>query len=389
MPLCCSLAADPIVAPLPPCTSCSTLEDCLNDKLASLLLVKYAETEYSTENVLFLLEVHQLNRFVQLRTRLRRMLTGGRRTGGPMRRSTDRSTDSRSTGERERPDIRRASTGLQGAHQAKALELTRSLIRKYVASENLCLTATVGGALRKWLREDRHTVPNELICQAYAQTMRTVKHDIFPRFRSSAHFDHLVCVHLSRTLQHEAFRGAFESELQPMQKAALEVWTAARAVEERFDEATAAGTTAAGASSSGSKEAAVHLEAHQFVSRFEPQLTLVCPEEAEALKQMALPSSKPLEMACADVRAALTSLIHAAQNMLVDPYVAFLAAEKSKGLQRQLGVRRTIDLSSCRADSFALAPSGAPPSEGEGGSAAMAVDEDDAGPPADDWAAGW
>lgn len=339
-----------VVEPLPPLPPPESLEELLNDKLASLMLIRFAESEHSVENVLFLLEVHELNMLLKLKARLRRMLT--RRSSArrcDMRRSDTRRSDIRRNSER---DLRRGSTAGGGltAHTSRAIELTRAIIKRHVATNNLCLTENIGGALRKWLHTDeKRAVPNDLIDAAYAMTLRTVKYDIFPRFRRSSHFDQLLCVHLGRTLQHGAFREAFEVELTPMQSSALAFWRSARDFEQRHSRDTLD---------------TIEIEAQILLDRHRDLLSTVCPDEFDALRQALDAESTSLESG------AFAGCIAACQNQLVDPYVDFVSSEKSTRLLKELGVGN-IDLSS-RPSSAATRDSVATVEDGE-----------------EDWAAGW
>ena len=190
-------------------------------------------------------------------------------------------------------------------------------------------------------------------------TLRTVKHDIFPRFRQSAHFDQLLYVHLGRTLQHDGFRALFEAELTPMQHNALAFLRDARALSERA-EADEEETGAA------ARRASLVL-----LSQHGDQLTQLCADEYDATKQALDVAEGATEGSAPGDGSVLGSLVHACQNQLVEPYVAFLASEKSQLLLKELGVA-SIDLSS-RSDGRRLAPE----------ASVATVDCDP-----DDWAAG-
>jgi len=274
--------------------------------------------------------VHELNAFVLLRTRLKRLLT---------RRTTRRTTDARRTTDTPRRSdnarhtdhkLHRATTSISSAFSMRAVELTREIIKKHVATNNLCLTDNIGGALRAWLREaaeeDKRSVPNELIGAAYAMTLRTVKHDIFPRFRNSSHFEKLLYGHLARTLQHDAFREAFQAELTPLQLQALTFYHGARAFEQSCE-----------------AEPPDVLKLKMFCDRYDAELAACCAEQHDALKRsldaMTRRSAQP-------EGPMLTGCINACSNLLFAPYVEFLASNKSQRLQREIGVGG-IDLSHC------------------------------------------
>lgn len=380
MALCCSRQGQgsaAVVECLPPLKPIETLEGVLDDKLASIMLLKYAESEFNEENVLFLLEVHQLNQFVSLKSRLRRMLTRRSDTRRSDRRSDQRRSDQRRSDvrrsdpcRRTERELRRCSTNSNGlnGHNTRAIELTRSIIKRHVASNNLCLTENIGGALRKWLKEtdEKKTVPNDLIGAAYAMTLRTVKHDIFPRFRRSTHFDQLLYVHLGRTLQHDGFRRLFEAELTPSQQAALAFWRDARTLEESAVEGEEEAT------GDEARRASLAL-----LSQHGDQLMQLCSDEYDSTRQ-ALDADAGTAEGGARGGSLLGSVVHACQNQLVDPYVAFLASEKSQQLLKELGVG-SVDLSSRTSVASTSAAQ-----RGESVASVATLESDP-----EDWAAGW
>lgn len=87
----------------------------------------------------------------------------------------------------------------------------------------------------------------------------------------------------------------------------------------------------------------------------------MCPDEYEATKQL-LKAEPQVDI--------LVGLVGACQNLLVDPYVTFLASEKNQALLKELGAAG-IDLSTS-------VPASAP----NEASASSDVEEED-------WAAGW
>lgn len=376
MPTCCSarMLQDTLEYLAPYAKPPQTLEQCLQDKLASMMLLKFAETEHSAENVSFLLEVHELNTFVKVKSRLRRMLTrrtsarrteevGARRTDGPIRRSDIRRSE-RASDRGSRAEWRsRADTMPPPASERAAVELTRSILKKHVADNNLCLTENIGAALRQWLQHtEAQPVPQDLISAAYKMTLRTVEFDTFWRFTRSSHFQELLCLHLGRTLQHAAFKAIFEAELTPPQRDALAFW----------QEASALDVEASAPATSEAAPAEVQLAAAALFARHRDCLQAMCPDELEVIKA-AIDQDGAAEASTKVLSGAMT----AALNILVDPYVAFLCDKKNRPLLQELGVK--AEHSFAHGTAAKTAGPAAPEAEG------LQKDDDDT----PDWAAGW
>jgi len=311
---CCQTKHDAIdlLPPMPEAQLVGDLEAVLGDRLASLTLLRFAAGEHSSENVEFLLEVHELNMLMSLKARMRRMLTS---------RSSARGSETRRSTE--------GGAGAGAFHRNKVIDMTRSIITKHVANHNLCLTENIGGALRKWLRDQDQapSVPSDLITKAYNMTLKTVKHDIFPRFRSSSMARELLYVHLARTLQHEGLRSDFAKTFSTAQQhAALNVWVQlADFSEPRFPTAR-------------SKWEAVA----DLLERHEEFLKEFCQEEHVRIKLAIKASDKNGKGPDPDL---FDGAKAAMQNLLADAYVSFVSSEKlSKRHLAELGVRESTML---------------------------------------------
>lgn len=313
---CCKNRHDAVCDLLPPMQEpISSLENVLNDRLASIMLLKFSETELSSENVQFLLEVHELNVFISLKAKLKRMLT--RRTSA--RGSDGRRTDRRST----------EGSGIGKFHHNRAIDMTRSIIKRHVANNNLCLTEHIGGALRKWLREQEPSpsIPFALITKAYEMTLRTVKHDIFPRFISSSLAQELLYVHLGRTLQHEALKSDFSRSLQsPHEQAALAFWEDVRTFGEVSFSSSKAWTAAA-----------------ELMKRHGDTLLELCPEEHARIKLALVAAGENADGPPPNLFGGAKT---AMQNLLTEPYVRFVSEESSsKRHLAELGLPQSLQLS--------------------------------------------
>lgn len=239
--------------------------------------------------------------------------------------------------------------------------MTKCIINRHIANNNLCLNENVGGALRKWLRvaqeESAPAIPSDLIRKAFDVTFKTVKHDIFPRFQRSPLAQELLYVHLGRTLQHQALRAEFQQALDPVQRDALALWEDICTYEE-------ASSVPLGRSRMRWEGASRIFQQHQDA------IGVLAPEEHVRLKSL-MKLALQNDEASADGPAAtlFDGAKAAAQNQLAEPYLKFVSTvDSSKRHLADMGVKESLILSatlpnitsdqgSARGD----APSGAAP----------------------------
>lgn len=312
--LCC--LNDDALPNLPPIPPIEKLEDVLDDSLSSRMLLEFAEGEHSSENVSFLLEVHELNMLIKLKTRLKRYFT---------RRSSMRDTGRKSDETRKRTT--RSTDGTASLFPLrKEVELTKSIIRRHVATNNLCLTEKVGGGLREWLwdQDASASVPTELINQAYYMTFCTVKYDIFPRFKMSPLAQELLYVHLSRTLQHDALRDDFEQHCDSKLQAALAFWVEANKFTKEIADPRAKNKTL--------RLAVEIFDRHQAV------LLVHCPDINRALKS----SLAREKIEIFQVQALYERAQSAVQNSLAETYIKWANADLGKRHLADLGTQCSL-----------------------------------------------
>lgn len=298
---------------------CGTLEDALADKFCLQYLLKFAKRELSSLNLEFLLALnevlHTLDptigpalRYIRL---LRRASTPGKLrtvTSGTMSDCSERS---------DGVHLLQADPG-SGAD----LERVREIILKHIEPRLITLPPKTANTLVDWAkaRDQALELPQEPLAAAYEMSMRTVRFDIFPRFKASNLFIELNLLHLKRTLRQACVRRALVTAVGPSHRAALEVWAdAARVVD--------------------STEPAMRL---RLASSF-------CEAHAANLTALDIPAPEldrfvaECEKARAESTAPRVQLFHSVQraalNMLCEPYVALLLSEGSAALLAEVGAK--------------------------------------------------
>jgi len=244
-----------------------TLEEVITDAVASEYLLKFAKKELSSVNVEFLLALNRLFHRLDLSRGLGdRSTSGVRNTGNKLRSanssndSVGRNTDKESTLSSMRGVLAQTRASMSAALMsgrrssiatrmrqsrdlieptAEEVEEVRSIIDKFFAVSKplLDLSPKVSNGLLDWYgKKETTTLPINQLASSHDSTLRTVRHDIYPRFKASPMHHEMLLFHPARALRSPKVRAALEPSLTSAQRAALKTWVDATAYADCTDQ---------------------------------------------------------------------------------------------------------------------------------------------------------
>jgi len=171
------------------------LEGVLQNEFSAEFLQLFAESEYSSNSLIFLRKLTELRRQLQERSK----------------RSSYKVA---------------ASNLIEAMSDPKMVARAEEIIKEHVCLNNdVCLATHLRALLLDWIRSDENVkkagVPMVLLSTTYRDVLQSVKYDIFPRFKNSAYYDELRLLHIKRSLHLHGMRKALEEWLDEEQRPAL------------------------------------------------------------------------------------------------------------------------------------------------------------------------